>query len=136
MVFPKKSRWNMTFLYYRERWYFFFPKIWSYTLVGKWKMIVFKKIHGNKIFSSNFLKRWSFQKGPRRDMIFLYYLERWYFFPKDMSFFWLGRKWETIFLRKNMEIWHFLCTRTGVTNVAPHPSVKKLKDGLIPQKYT
>ena len=82
----------MTFLYYRERWYFFFPKIWSYTLVGKWKMIVFKKIHRNKIFSSNFLKRWSFQKGPRRDMIFLYYLERWYFFPEDMIFFLIGQK--------------------------------------------
>ena len=32
-----------SFLYYRERWYFFFPKIWSYTLDGKWKMIFLKK---------------------------------------------------------------------------------------------
>ena len=58
------------FLYYWERWYFFFLKIWSYsyTLGGKWKMIFLKKMHGNIIFSSNFLKRWSFQKGPRWDM--------------------------------------------------------------------
>ena len=28
---------------YQERWYFFFPKIWSYSLDGKWKMIFLKK---------------------------------------------------------------------------------------------
>ena len=33
------------------------------------------KKHGNMTFSSNFLKTWSFQKEPRRDMI-SYYLER------------------------------------------------------------
>ena len=68
--FQKNFSGTWFFLYYWERWYFFFLKIWSYsyTLGGKWKMIFLKKMHGNIIFSSNFLKRWSFQKGPRWDM--------------------------------------------------------------------
>ena len=43
MVFPKNCVGTWSFLYYRERWYFLFPKIWSYTLDGKWKMIFLKK---------------------------------------------------------------------------------------------
>ena len=143
------------------------------------------------IFSSNFLKRWSFQKGPRRHMIFLvllgkmiylfpkniifhlrrkmkddlppkkyteiwyslqtfwkddlskkghadawsflYYLERCLFSPKTWYFF----PWQKVrggFLRKYMEIWHFLCTRTGVTNVAPRLSVKKNQRWSDPAK--
>ena len=58
-------------LYYLEKWYFFFPKIWSYSLDGKWKIIFLKKIHGNMIFSSNAPKRWSFQKKSHWSMIFL-----------------------------------------------------------------
>ena len=50
-----------------------------------------KKIHGN-IFSSNFLKRWSFQKGPHRDMIFLVLSGKMvFFFPKTWYFF-LGQE--------------------------------------------
>ena len=94
-----------SFLHYRERWYFFFPKIWSYTLDGKWKMIFLKKIHGNMIFSSNFLKRWSFQKGPRRHMIFLVLSGKMVFFSRKHDLFSLGRKWKTVFLRKYMETW-------------------------------
>ena len=46
----------------------------------------------------------------------------------------LGRKWEMTFLRKYMEIWYFLSTHTGVTNVAPHPSVKKNQRRSYPAK--
>ena len=69
--FQKNCARIWSFLHYWERWYFFFPKIWSYILGGKWKMIFLKKIHGDMIFSLNLLKRWSFQEGPRRHMIFL-----------------------------------------------------------------
>ena len=31
------------FLYYLKRWYFFFPKLWSYAFDGKWKVIFLKK---------------------------------------------------------------------------------------------
>ena len=97
-------------------------------------MIFLKKIHGNMIFSSNFLKRWSFQKGPRRHMIFLVLSGKMVFFSRKHDIFSLGRKWEATFLRKYMEIWHFLCTRTGVTNVVPHPSIKKHQRRSYPAK--
>ena len=43
--FQKNFSGTWFFLYYWERWYFFFLKIWSYsyTLGGKWKMIFLKK---------------------------------------------------------------------------------------------
>ena len=75
-----------SFLYYRERWYFLFPKVWPYTLDGKWKMIFLKKIHRN-IFSSGLLKRWSFQKGSCQHMIFLVLSGKMVFFPENMIFF-------------------------------------------------
>ena len=93
MVFPKKLRWNMYFLYYRERRYFFFPKIWSYTLDRKLKMIFLKKKKSkNMIFSSNMLKRWSFQKGPLCDMILLVLSWKMVFFSRKHDNFSIGRK--------------------------------------------
>ena len=44
MGFPKKLYWNMVFLVLSEK-NIFFPKIWSYSLDGKWKTIFLKKIH-------------------------------------------------------------------------------------------
>ena len=98
----KKNRSGIwSFLYHQERWYFFSPKIWYYSLGGKWKMIFLKKIHGNMIYSSNVLKRWSFQKNCTGIWSFLYYQERWYFFfPKIWSYS-LDEKWKTIFLKKS-----------------------------------
>ena len=74
-----------------------------------------------------------FKKGHGGTWSFSYYLERWYFFSKT-DVFSLGRKWEMIFLKKYMEIWYFLCTRTGVTNVAPRPSGKKKQRWSYPAK--
>ena len=77
------------------------------------------------IFSSNVLKRWSFQKGLCWDTIFLVLSGRMAYFSRKHDIFSLGGKWETICLKKYMEIWYFLCTRTCVTNVELRPSVKK-----------
>ena len=85
------------------------------------KIIFLKKIHGNMIFSSTFLKRWSFQLIN----IFLVLSGKTVFFSRKHDIFSLGRKWEMTFLKKYMEIWYFLCTRTGVTNVVSRPSGKK-----------
>ena len=83
----KKCAGIWSFLYYRERWYFFFPKIWSYTLDGKWKMIFLKKYTEIWYFLQTFWK-YGLSKGCRAGTwSFLYYLERWYFFPKNMIFF-------------------------------------------------
>ena len=88
------------------------------------KIIFLKKIHGNMIFSSTFLKRWSFQLIN----IFLVLSGKTVFFSRKHDIFSLGRKWEMTFLKKYMEIWYFLCTRTGVTNVVWRPSAKKKKN--------
>ena len=42
-----------------------------------------KKIHGNIIFSSSFLKRWSFQKEPSRDMAFFVLSGKVVFFSQE-----------------------------------------------------
>ena len=86
------------------------------------------------IFSSNFLKRWSFQKGPRRDMIILLLSGEMVFLSQKHDILSLGRKWEMTFLKKYMEIWYFLCTRTGVTNVVSRPSAKKNQRWSYPAK--
>ena len=90
------------------------------------------------IFPSNAPKRWSFQKGLRWDMEFLVLSGKMVFFsPRKHDIFSLGGKRGVIFCMKYVGIRCFECTRTGVTNVAPRFSVKKkIKDDLIPQKYT
>ena len=126
--FQKNHAGIWSFLYYRERLYFFFPKIWSDTLDRKWKMIFLKKIHGNMTFSSKFLKRWSFQKGPRRDMIFLVLSGKMVFFSPKTWYFFLGQEVRDDLSQKahgNMIC--FLCKRAGVTNVVSQPPAKKKK---------
>ena len=79
------------------------------------------------IFPSGLMNRWSFQKEPREDVIFLVLS------GKMISFSWIhdiisfDRKPEMVFLKKYREIWYFLWIRTGVTNVFSRPSVKKKK---------
>ena len=94
MVFPKNCAGIWSFLYYLERWHFFFPKISSYSLDGTWKMIFLKKLHGNMTFSPNAPERWFFlKKKKNRTGIrsFLYYLERW-FFSRKLWYFFFGLK--------------------------------------------
>ena len=114
---------------------FFPPKILSYSLDGKWKMIFLKKYIGSMIFSSNAPKTWSFQKKLPWNMIFLVYLERWYFFPGKYEIFSFDRKWKMIFLKKYMEIWYFLYIRVNVTNTIL-PFCKKKQKWSSPEKST
>ena len=81
------------------------------------------------IFSSNFLKRWSSQKGSRQNILAL--SGKMVLFYRKNIFF-LGQEVRDDF---SQEI-HFLCTGTGVRNVVSRPSAKKIKDGLVPQKAT
>ena len=77
------------------------------------------------IFSPGPPKRRSFQKGLRRDMIFLVLSEKMvYLFLKTWYVF-LGRKPAMTFLKKYMEIWYILCTRVGVTSLVSRPLPKK-----------
>ena len=71
MVFPKKLCWNIIFLVLLGKMIFPFPENMILHLRRKMKDDLSLKIHGNMIFSSNFLKIWFFQKVPPRHMIFL-----------------------------------------------------------------
>ena len=102
--FQKNCAGIWSFLYYRERWYFFFPKIWSYTLDGKWKMIFLKKYTEIWYFLQTFWKDGLSRRGRTGTWSFLHYLERWYFSRKH-DLFSLGRKWKTTLPRKYMETW-------------------------------
>ena len=137
MVFPKTSRWNMIFLVLSGKMIFLFPKNIILHLRQKMK---------DDLSQKNTQKYYIFFK-PSEKMVFrkraalghdlsCIIWKDGIFFPKTWCFFSFGRKGEMTFLNKYMEIWYFLCTRTGVTNVTPRPSVKKIKDGLILQKYT
>ena len=78
-------------MYYREISCFFFPKIWSYTLDGKWKMIFLQKYTEFWYFLQTFWKYGLLWKGCASTWSFLYYLERWHFFPKTW-YFYLGQE--------------------------------------------
>ena len=104
---------------------FFYPKIWSYSLEGKWNMIFLKKIHENMIFSSNVMRRWSFQKQFPWNMILLV-LSGKIFFSWKHDIFSLDWKWKMIFLKKYMEIWYFLYMRINVTNMILPFCIKKM----------
>ena len=99
MVFPKNCSGIWSFLYFSERWFFFFPKIWSYPLDGKWKMTFLKKIHGKMMFSSKRSEKMVFSKKLHRNMIFLVLSGK------------VG-KWKMIFLKKYAEVRHFLYIQT------------------------
>ena len=71
MVFPKKSRWNMVFLLLLGKMISLFPENMILPLKQKMEDDHSQKNARKYDISSNVLKRWSFQKGPRRDMIFL-----------------------------------------------------------------
>ena len=133
IIFPKKWRWNMIFPVLSGKIMVLFSENMILHLRWKMKDDLSQKIHGNMIFSPNLLKRWSFQKGSRRNIFVL--SGKTVFFSRQ-NIFPLGRKWEMNFLNKYTEIWYFLCTRTGVRNVVSRPSAKKIKDGLILQKDT
>ena len=77
------------------------------------------------IFSSNMLKRWSFQRGPLCDMILLILSWKMVFFSRKHDNFSIGRKMRDDLSQEILGNMIFLCTRTGVTNLVPRPSVKK-----------
>ena len=89
----KKNRAGIwSFLYYRERSCFFFPKIWSYTLGGKWKMIFPKKNTRKYDIFFKLSEKMVFSKGatPRDDLSCIIW-KNGIFFPENTIFFpWAG----------------------------------------------
>ena len=63
IVFLKKSHWNMIFLVSSRKMVFLFPESMMLFFGRKIKDDLSQKIHVSMMFSSNVLKRWSFQKN-------------------------------------------------------------------------
>ena len=101
----KKLRWNTIFLVLSGKMISLFPENMILHVRRKIKDDLSSKIHGNMIFSSDLLKIWSFQKVPRRQMIFLVLSGKMVFFPRKHDLFFLSRKWRAAFLWKYMETW-------------------------------
>ena len=103
MIFPKKLRWNKIFLVLSGKMIFVFPENMILHVRRKMKDDFLKKIHGNMIIPSSFLKRWSFQNGPRRYFIFAALSGKMPFFSRKHDLFSQGRRRKTTLLRKYME---------------------------------
>ena len=85
----KKSSWYMIFLVLLGRMISLFPtNMILYLLGGKWKMIFLKKYTEKWYFLQVFWKDGLFKRDCAGTWSFLYYLERLYFFLKNM----IGRK--------------------------------------------
>ena len=90
------------------------------------------------IFSSNVLKRWSFQKELSWGMTFLVLSGRWYFFPKNMIFF-LERKVRDDLSQKihgNMifSVCTHGCYKRGTTPLLPRPPCQENQRWSYPTK--
>ena len=95
---------------------------------------VLKKYTKIWYFLQTFWKYGLSKKAARAHDLYIIWNNGFFFFRKH-NIFSLGRKWEAAaFLRKYMEIWHFLCTRTVLTNVALRHSVKKNQGWSYPAK--
>ena len=91
MVFPKKSCWNMIFLTLLGKIMFLFLiYLTPYTENERWWSFS-KKYMEIWHFLQTFWNDGLFKKGRAGTWSFLYYLERWYFFPKTWYFF-LGQE--------------------------------------------
>ena len=134
MDVPEKLHWNMIFLVLSGKIIFLFPKNIILHLRRKMKDDLSQKKYTEIYFLQTFWKDGLFKKGHTGTWSFLYYLERWFFFSRKHDIFSLGRKWEMNFLKKYMEVWYFLCTRMGVTNVVSSPSAKRHQRWCYPAK--
>ena len=96
--FEKTCTGVWSFLYYQERRYFFFPKIWLYSLDKK-----------NERWSSSKTNTWKYD-------IFFKCSEK-MVFTRKYDIFSLNGKWKMIFLKKYKEILYFLYICMNVTDM-------------------
>ena len=134
--FQKNLHWNMIFLLLSRKIIFLLPENMMLYLRRKMKDDLSQKNTRKYDIFFKLSEKMVFPKraAPAHDLSCIiwkdgiFFPKTWYFFPGQKVRGGLSQE-----IHGNMT---FLCTRTGVTNVAPRPSVKKIKDGLIPQKYT
>ena len=141
MDFPKNHAVIWSFLYYREIWYFFFPKIWSYLQTENERWSFSKKYTEIWYFPQMFWKDGLFKKDRPGAWSFLHYLERWYFFPKTWYFF-PGRKtreeWPFSRNTRKHDIFYLICSTPPCKNKnqrRSYPAKTHLKVIDIPDRH-
>ena len=138
--FQKNRTGIWSFLYYQERWYFFFPKIWSYSSDTKGKMIFLKKKKNTWKYDIFFecSEKMVFPRNSCLGVIFFVISGKMVFlFSRKYDIFSLGGKWKKmIFIKEHVEIWYFLYICVGVTSMTLPSWGKRNKDALTPKKYT
>ena len=121
---PKKNCAGIwSFLYYRERWYFFFPKNMILPFRRKMKDDLSQKNTRKYDIFFKCSEKMVFSKGIALG-----------FFPQKHDIFSLEGKWGMIFFKKYTGVWTFLCIGTVVTNMMPRSSVKKNQRWSYPAK--
>ena len=104
MIFPRKLRWNMILLVSSGKMIFLFPQNMILFFRRKMKDDLSQKIHGNMIFSSNVLKRWSFQKKSHWNIVFLVSSGKMVFLSLKNMIFFLRQK-----MKDRLNLWiHFI----------------------------
>ena len=108
------------FLYYRERSCFFYPKIWSYTLGGKWRWSFLKKYTEIRYCLQTIWKDGLFKRDCAGTWSFFSYLKRWYFFFPKTWYFFLGQEVRVDLSQEihgNMifSVYEYGCYKRGVT---------------------
>ena len=98
--FQKYHTGTWFFLYYQERWYFFLPKIWSYSLDRKLKMIFLKKYREKWYFLQIFWKNGLSKKkiALEHDLSCIIW-KGGIFFTRKYDIFSLDGKWKISFLK-------------------------------------
>ena len=118
MVFPKKLHWNIICFVLPGKMIFLFPENMIWFLRQKMKDDLSKKSTWKYDIFFKYSEKMVFPKKSHWNMTFLvlpgkivfFYLKIWYFF--------FGRNWKMIFLKKYMEIWYFLYMCINVTKKA------------------
>ena len=139
MLFPKKLHWNMIFLVSSAKMVFLFSKNMTLFFRRKMKDDLSQKIPRNMIYSSNILKRWSFQKYRTEIWSFFYHKERWHFFFPKIWYVFYGRKMKDGLSQKIRRSMMFSICSVKVVFLFPtnmkSPFWQKSKDDLF-QKNT
>ena len=120
MVFPKNLGWNMIFLILSGKMIFLFPENMIFPPRRKMKDDLSKKYTEIWYFLQMLQKDGLFRKDCAGTWNFLYYLERWYFFPPKTWYSFLGRKARSNILHeirgdKMFRVYTYGCYKRGAT---------------------
>ena len=135
--FQKNCTGIWSFLNHQKRWFFLFPKIWSYSLDTKRKMLFLKKNTWKCNIFFNCSEKMLFPRNSRLNGVFIVISGKMAFlFSRKYAIFCLDGKWKNkIVIKIRLELWYFLYTRVGITSITLS-SWQKNKDALAPKKYT